>query len=108
MKIFLQFIGICVVVMVIGHLATTGQTALLVGFSVALVIVVAAWALSIRGQNLAWKNRAQRLCTNCLATAQPFQKQNGVLYCPHCQADNPAPLDSPFAREHQARTASHA
>lgn len=103
MKIFLQFVGICILIGFIGSLAKNGQAGAAIAIGVALAAIAGVWSWIAREKDRAWKNRPQRLCTNCLAQAQPFQKENGVLYCPHCQADNPAPLESPFARDYFAK-----
>lgn len=74
-----------------------------IGVAAVLITLLVGWIIIRMQSQSEWKRRPQRLCTNCLALAQPFQKKNGVYYCPFCQADNPAPLDSPFAQQHFAR-----
>jgi hypothetical protein len=103
MKIFFPFLLIAGSFGVIGALAARPDKAPAIIVCSSVVIIGIAWEFVRRERVRVWRNRPQRLCTNCLALAQPFQKENGVLYCPHCQADNPAPLESPFARDYFAR-----
>ena len=74
-------------------------TAIVIGFT---FLVVRSYVLGERR----WKNRPERLCTNCLTIAQPLLTRAGVWYCPQCHADNPAPSDSPFARDSSTRSSS--
>src|SRR6185312_12041303 len=99
MKIFAQLLAICVTIGIIGSLADRPDKTPFLLVCGSVLAGIGFWIFMRRIDDSVWKNRPKRLCTNCLALAQPFQKKNGVFYWPYCQADNPAPLDSPFARD---------
>lgn len=107
MKILLQLFLVCLVIALFGGLASgAGVPTVVIAPACAILVVgglIGYYVWLGRKNDKEWNARQERLCANCLIVAKPFRNENNAYYCPHCQADNPVPLDSPFAREYFAR-----